>query len=500
LKAGLAQHGRIALWLAWALPFGVYAASAYRTVGFWDIGEMDTVPWILGIAHPTGFPAYVLGGWFFTHVVPIGTVAYRMGLFSGLAMSLAAWLVARIVNDEYDAPWTGTVCAWLFAFGDIVWTRATRAEVHSLSTLAIAATLYLALRWYTTGDTRAFLAGALTWAVGLATHPVAVLIAPGLLVLLLARVRTLRLQTLAAAVAICAISVAGFYAYLPLRSAYVTAHSLDPTRKLSLAPGRPFWDYDHPATRAGFVAEVTGSDFDVEGGVKSIVSSAIYVNESPRYFMLFVKEFTPFGAALVIFGIGAAFARNRIRAAALLLASFASIPFALGFTEEGDPNRYFLTSYVAAAIFAGDGAMWFVAQQRRWRWIAPMMIAIFAGLLFYNDRTVLGQPNDNRASAMVDRVLELTPPDAIVVSSWSNATPLAYAAYVERRTDGRTIDAAWVGDDAQAIPGWMKTRPVYQIGPTYGEVRGYHFEMISTQPEMYRLVANRLPASQGVKR
>ena len=32
-------------------------------VGFWDTGEFQTVLPILGTAHPTGYPTYVLLGW-----------------------------------------------------------------------------------------------------------------------------------------------------------------------------------------------------------------------------------------------------------------------------------------------------------------------------------------------------------------------------------------------------------------------------------------------------
>jgi hypothetical protein len=32
-------------------------------VGFWDTAEFQTVPPILGTAHPTGYPTYVLLGW-----------------------------------------------------------------------------------------------------------------------------------------------------------------------------------------------------------------------------------------------------------------------------------------------------------------------------------------------------------------------------------------------------------------------------------------------------
>ena len=125
--------------LSFAVPLGVFAASAYRDAGFWDVGEMDTVPWILGIAHPTGFPAYVLIGWAWSHAVPLGSVAFRMSVLSALGASVAAWCVSRIVSDAWpEDAWLAAGCAWLFAFGLVVWTRATRAEVHALATLQAA--------------------------------------------------------------------------------------------------------------------------------------------------------------------------------------------------------------------------------------------------------------------------------------------------------------------------------------------------------------------------
>jgi hypothetical protein len=72
------------------VPLGVYIASLRPGVDYWDTGELQTVPFILGIAHPSGFPAYVLIGWLWSHVVPFGDPAYRMNLLSAVAMATAA--------------------------------------------------------------------------------------------------------------------------------------------------------------------------------------------------------------------------------------------------------------------------------------------------------------------------------------------------------------------------------------------------------------------------
>ena len=70
-----------------------------------DQGEFQYIPAILGIPHSTGFPLYVLLG----HVwsgLPIGTLAYRMNLFSGLwgALTIAAlYLILRSQKVHFVA-------------------------------------------------------------------------------------------------------------------------------------------------------------------------------------------------------------------------------------------------------------------------------------------------------------------------------------------------------------------------------------------------------------
>lgn len=61
-----------------ALALLLYAALLPIGLAQWDPGEMQTVPFILGIPHAPGFPLYVLAGWLWSHLVPFGEVATRM--------------------------------------------------------------------------------------------------------------------------------------------------------------------------------------------------------------------------------------------------------------------------------------------------------------------------------------------------------------------------------------------------------------------------------------
>ena len=480
---------RSALTLAWLLPFALFLITAYRDVGYWDTGEMDTVPYLLGIAHPTGFPAYTLLGWAVTHALPIGAVAFRMSLVSAVALSLAAFLVARIVYERDGNAWAGTVAACIFATGGAVWAHATKAEVHAVATLADAATIYCALRWKRDADARWFLRGAAAWGFGIAVHPVCALLLPGLLVLLIARFHELESKTVATAIALCAVIVVGFYAYLPLRSAYVVAHGLDPQVAMGLPAGRPFFNYDDPSTLAGFRAQVTGSDFAVDEGMRAIVDPSIYLRRGPEYLASLRDEFTWFGLPLILAGIIVSFRRDRLETVVLATLGAVAVPFALGFPDETDLGRYFMTSFAVSSIFAGTAIAAIAARlPRRFGGAVPAVAALIAVALAATQRNFYHQPWDDRARREIVVVNAVTEPNAMIVANWAYATPLAYAKYVEGGLGARGLDAAWIDDDADYVVRWAKTRPVYFVGAFPGSVPGYVTEALAVRPPIYRLV------------
>lgn len=75
---------------SFALPLALYLFSLDGDVGFWDTGEMQTVPYIAGIAHPTGYPTFTMLGWLFTHAVPLGSVAWRTTFMCALCYAFAS--------------------------------------------------------------------------------------------------------------------------------------------------------------------------------------------------------------------------------------------------------------------------------------------------------------------------------------------------------------------------------------------------------------------------
>src|SRR5213593_4085674 len=75
--------------------FAIYALGACRSIYVGDSGELVTAVHLLGIPHPSGYPLYVLLGKLWTVLVPAGSIAFRMSLFSAAAGATACGIVLR---------------------------------------------------------------------------------------------------------------------------------------------------------------------------------------------------------------------------------------------------------------------------------------------------------------------------------------------------------------------------------------------------------------------
>lgn len=141
-----------------------------------DGGELITAVVTLGVPHPPGYPTYVLLGKLVS-LLPIGTVAFRLNLFSAVCVALAAGVTSMI-----SIAWPGAckepaacrlpLAAWLFAFTPLVWGQALIAEVYGLNVLLVS--LFL---WALLGK-RPYLLTGLLLGLSLTTHLTSALLLP----------------------------------------------------------------------------------------------------------------------------------------------------------------------------------------------------------------------------------------------------------------------------------------------------------------------------------
>jgi 4-amino-4-deoxy-L-arabinose transferase-like glycosyltransferase len=468
---------RVGAAAAFVVPLAAFLIAAHPGVDFWDSGEMQTVPYILGIAHPTGFPTFTLLGWLFAHAFPLGNVAWRMTVMCALGMALACFLLYRTARELAADPASAAGAALVFAFGTIVWTHATRTEVHAIATAFAALLFWLAVRWWRAPDGRVLCIAGLVAGVATANHTVAILLLPGLLALLVARARSIRPGDLVLAVALYALGVS-LYAYLPIRSAIVFKENRDPSLALGLPPGRPFWDNDHPSTVQGFRTEVSGSEFAPGSSLGAILKPQTYAKMPTDYFPRVAEEFGPVALVIALGGAIALAACEPVLALALAAAGFLSVPFALGFGAESDTERYFLPSLWIIALFIAVGTSRMVGMvdvryplARRFGGIA--VLGLLAVVLAHANRGIIDQRYDDSASRFIDEIRKRTPSNAIVVASWNYATPLAYGSFVEHSLGRRILVTGWPTDYESSYFRWLRERPIFVVSNVPFELKGF---------------------------
>jgi hypothetical protein len=157
--------------------------------GALDGGELITAAATLGVAHPPGYPTYIVLGKLFS-LLPVGSVAFRLNLLSAVSVAAAGGLLAvviRRVSPESRRPLLAAVAGGVtFGLLPVVWSQATVAEVYGLN-LLFASALLLCL----VPQPRPLAAG-LFLGLALTAHPTSLLLIP-LAVLLTPRSGRLKL-------------------------------------------------------------------------------------------------------------------------------------------------------------------------------------------------------------------------------------------------------------------------------------------------------------------
>jgi len=117
-----------------------------------DGNELATIPYVLGLAHSTGYPLYTWLGKLFTYL-PIGDVAHRINLMSAVLGAAGVGILYWILLTLFGRPRTwrqrtaAGFTALTFAFSRTFWSQTGIAEVYTSNVLMLALTLFIMLAW-----------------------------------------------------------------------------------------------------------------------------------------------------------------------------------------------------------------------------------------------------------------------------------------------------------------------------------------------------------------
>src|SRR5262245_45286766 len=152
--------------------FAVYALGACPTIYVGDSGELTTAVAVLGIPHPTGYPLYVLLGKLWTLLLPVGSIAWRMSLFSAACGALACGLLYRLGRRLDLHPVAAAFAALLLAVSPSFWAEATVQRVYTLNALVMVVATTLAVRWDERRDLGSLAAAFACCGLGASNHAV----------------------------------------------------------------------------------------------------------------------------------------------------------------------------------------------------------------------------------------------------------------------------------------------------------------------------------------
>jgi hypothetical protein len=350
--------------VAAAVALWVVIPTLAPTVASWDTAEFQTVGPVMGTAHPTGYPAYVILGWIASVLFqPFGEPAFRMNLLQAVLAAVAVGattaLVGILTGRRLVALATGLVLLVMPTVsqvsvslpvpGTIVTTPvfmrlATHADPHMFHVALVAILFGLLVIW----DRRIheaeasergradrwLIAAAVVYGVAVANHSLALLLPPaiGLFVLLTDWRIVRRWRSILACVAALAGTIAILFAELPIRAAM---H----------AP----LVYGHPDSVGGFTYVVLAEQFR-----GSLIDPLGDLGEKAAAIVDLMSGWLGLLVYPSILGLGTSLVRRPryvvLSGLTLLITAFFSVSYA-----NADIERYFLVPVMIAFTWVGLG-------------------------------------------------------------------------------------------------------------------------------------------------
>ena len=376
----------------------VYAATLLPGVGHsGDTAKFQFVGYVLGTPHATGYPTYILINHFFTHLLPLGTVAYRANLLSAIFACASLVFLYGILRELQMSRTLATAVALTFGFTYTFWQHALFAEVYSLHLLFVASVLYYLLRWSNSGRRSYFIAACGLYAFSFGNHLLMLMLLPAFAYFVWATDRRVLINPR------CILLVAGLILLGSMQYLYFPWRTADPTTAYLEMHARDW---------KSFLWFITGAQF--RGGMFAYSPGELLSDRMPFFLREVWRQF----GALVLFLPFALFGRRNLRLHAFLGIYFlANGVYALNYRIP-DIDAYFLPNHLLVSIYLALALTYILGRlPEKAQLLGKVLIACMPAVLLIRNLDTVDQHERLAKQRETMAMLEAVGGDAVIISA-----------------------------------------------------------------------------------
>lgn len=343
------SHGLCPYLILITTSFFVYIKTICPTIYWRDAPEFVNVGYTLGIAHPSGSPAYSLISKIITFV-PIGSIAFKINIVSLLFAICSVLILFKIIlllielcfeEPDKTVSWISAMLAALIVvFSPSFWMNAVVAEVYTMNIFCLCLIIYFFIRWVNSRQMQFLFLSTFLYGISAGVHGGMLVFSPVFFLFFLIVEFQKSKKPFETVLLVAFFFLLGFsvFLFLPVRS--VT---------------NPTFDWGDPETFFRFVNHITDrkdstSFFSDTGRVFS------FVKNIGLFSKMFSNEFTCVGILFGVIGLLIHVKKHKTSFLLLLSLFLVNIFFYFSTTYKSFSNSIlFLPSLIIFSFWIGTG-------------------------------------------------------------------------------------------------------------------------------------------------
>lgn len=333
------SHKAVVAFFSFTLPIILYFITLCPTAFWIDSGELAASAYTLGIAHPSGYPLYVIMGRLFS-LLPTGEVAARLAFFSALCGAFSSLFVFLSSLRLTGQVLMSFICSLIASFSLNMWDLSNIAEVYSLNVMFTAVITYLLIILVEEGKKKILYLLTFLIGLGMTNHLTLGVVIPSMAIVLFSirkkiDQRSMRLIYILVPIFMLGLSL---YLYIPIRAAC-----------------NPALNWGNPRTPSSLLGHLSLSSYQ-EYFFKRSSQQVFRMMEGISDFYL--KGFGIPGSILIFAGFVIMVRRKVTLCFAFLLPILILTAFVVNFGSGGrmaeEQQSFYLASTVFAAMFLAE--------------------------------------------------------------------------------------------------------------------------------------------------